>query len=418
MRTLSGMMLAALIGLTTGCGKSDSPATPTAPTADPNKPEPAPPKDDPKKAGSTPGANPAPPAPPTAGWEMDPAKHVLSTTPVAGKVGGEAFTPEASLFDRTLALRVQKPVVMHRAVEIALSPEQLAAGGKIVVRPDQKEGPDVPQVSIETPGPAGAAPAVTVYPNGYALTLELKKDHNQYTGRLCLALPDKEKSYLCGGFAATRVRAADTPPGPDDVPFVQGKVTVAGASRPVVQVGYVGVEADGKFPLVVIDLPFSMTGRFSFADLGGGRVSSLATPTEAAPYGRYEHSRLPPARYLVFARVADGPAVWRWLTVGPDTRSEADFTLDPTKAGGLEVRVPADTIAKVHLAPADDPARPIDTKLFLAIALSLGLGAEQKGGTAKFENLGPGVYEVRAGDLTGTAEVKAGQTAKVELKKK
>src|SRR5690348_1012213 len=99
MRTLSGMILAVLIGLTTGCGKSDSPAPPTTPPADPNKPEAAPPKDDPKKQGSTPGAN------PTAGWEMDPAKHAIPTGPVAGKLHGAAFQPDVQIETDALRFR-------------------------------------------------------------------------------------------------------------------------------------------------------------------------------------------------------------------------------------------------------------------------------------------------------------------------
>ena len=69
----------------------------------------------------------------------------------------------------------------------------------------------------------------------------------------------------------------------------------------------------------------------------------------------------------------------------------------------------------VSAAPAED-GKPWDANL-PAVAHALGLQAEPKDNKATFAKLAPGRYEVRAGDLSGTAEVKAGETAKVELKK-
>ena len=60
----------------------------------------------------------------------------------------------------------------------------------------------------------------------------------------------------------------------------------------------------------------------------------------------------------------------------------------------------------------------IPPELFTIVAFSLDLEKDVKDAGAKFEKLGPGMYEVRAGEFTATAEVKVGQTTKVELKKK
>jgi hypothetical protein len=413
------MILAAAVGLVLGCGGSNSPppAEPKTPLADPPAPQPQPgptppPGGDPGKA-----ARPA-----TTGWEMDPAKHVPPTSPVAGKIGGEPVTAEVALFDHTLTFRLLKPDAPQRAIGVVLAPEQLKdpAGVRLVVRPDQKDGPDVPRVTVETPPPPGTTtPAITAFSNGYALTLEMKKEKNRYTGTVCLALPDDAKSYMTGTFAVTRVRGGDTPPGPDDLPLVQGKVTVTGADAPVVVAGYVGagVGADGQPVQGQIDQMFATKGLYSYAEFADGRVSGFATPTDAAPHGRYEHTRLAPLRYLVYARVNGGPAAWKWLAVGSESQVAADFALDAGKTGAVEVQVPAGA-DEVRLAPADDAGKPLEPGLFLAASFVLDLAAKTKDGKAAFAKLGPGRYEVRAGDLSDVVEVKPGETAKIELKKK
>src|SRR5262249_9036914 len=62
---------------------------------------------------------------------------------------------------------------------------------------------------------------------------------------------------------------------------------------------------------------------------------------------RYEHSRLAPGRYLVFASiVGGGPMAWKWVTVTPTTTMTVDFTLDPMQVGGLEVGAPLEALGK------------------------------------------------------------------------
>lgn len=435
MRIVSGMIFAAVVGLTAGCGgptSSQSGEQKTALADDSNKPAPspqsqpaAPPQDTPEK----PTPPPSPPASsPTAGWEMDTARHVIPNVPVAGKVAGESFAPEASLFDQILAFRILKPGAPQRMIEVTLTPDlwKDPAGFRIVIKPDQKEGPEVPRVALgtepTTPDPSSSL-KLTYYPMGYALTLEMKKqEKNRYLGRICLAIPDDAKSFLVGEFTVSRIRSPETPPGPDDAPFVQGKLTVTGGSAtPQIQVGYVGAGPNEQFIQGQLDLQFSGKNLSTFYDFGEGRVTSLAGPTDNATHGRYEHTRLHPTRYLVYGRLAGGPTVWKWLTVEPNSQLTEDFALDASKFGKLSVVVPAGFAGDVRLAPVDDPSKPLPVGLFVASSVVLGLDAKPKDGAATFENLGPGRYEVRAGDagdLTATVEIKPGSNEKVELKKK
>jgi hypothetical protein len=81
------------------------------------------------------------------------------------------------------------------------------------------------------------------------------------------------------------------------------------------------------------------------------------------------------------------------------------------------VQVPADAKGKVLLAPADDPAKPaLEADLFQALAAQvIRKDAEIVAGRAKVTDLGPGKYEVRAGDLRGFVDVVPGKTVDLVL---
>lgn len=420
MRTVSGMMLAAAVGLAAGCGGGADPKPQPAvevkaPAEGGDKAAP-PAKDDPKPDVPTPP--PQPPAP-TAAWEMDPAKHLIPTAPPAGKVAGAAFAPEAEFQGDTLRFRVADKDGAERAVSLTFTADKakaVAGGLKLTVRPDQLAGPDVPTVLIESPPPKAGAPAgVTQLANGYALTLDLgKRASGKLPGKVYLSLPGDEKDFLAGTFAADWVRPTTELPGPDDAPFVQGKVTLAGGDA-AVKVGYVGLPTPADAASDFVQTGFVGKG-WARSDSMKPRATLVVAAPSAGEPARYEHTQLPPARYLVYAAIADGgPVAWKWVAVGPGAAVTADFALDPKQVGKLDVKVPAGTAAKVQLVPADEPGQTIPPTLAVGIALSLGLEATPKDGAAAFDKLGPGRYEVRAGDLTETVEVKAGQTAKVDL---
>jgi hypothetical protein len=117
----------------------------------------------------------------------------------------------------------------------------------------------------------------------------------------------------------------------------------------------------------------------------------------------------------VFASLPNGPAAWKWVAVEPGAQLTADFTLDASKTGGLEVTLPAGTPGPVYLVPADDPARPLPDPQVPTAAFTLGLTADPKDNKATFPKLAPGKYEVRAGELAAVVDVAAGKTETVEL---
>ena len=435
MRIVSGMMLATAIGLTLGCGSSAPPPsetkpTPASETPTTNTPVSHPQKDEtptptPPTKESIPGKMiPVPVPAPTASWEMDTAKHQIPSIPVTGKLAGATFTPEVQFLSDSLRFRILKDGIPERQLTIQFSPERaktLASGLKLVVKPEQPNGPDVPTVLAEFPPPKSGETGAVGYANGYAMTLELgKRQKDKLPGSIYLSLPgEPAHEFLAGTFTAEWVRPVTEPPGADDAPFIIGKVTIAAATKAQLKVGYVGLPKAGDFAIDALQMPFVDAGRWARSDFYRPRMTTLIaadSPTNAA---RYEHTKLPPCRYLVYAAIADGgPAVWKWVNLAPDAQITADLAIDPAKVGSLEVTVPADMKGKIQLAPADDPKTPIPPDLFLGISVSLGLQHAIEKGPVKFEKLMPGHYEVHAGDLSGVVEIKAGETAKLDLKKK
>ena len=418
-RTIFAGVLAAGLAFALGCG---SKSEPTLPKVDLNgaKPEPG---ETPKPPDPNAGAPKVDP-PKAAAWEIDQAKHAIPAAPVKGSIAGVEVTPEVQVEGAELTFRVLKAgtPIPERSLKLNLAP-RLVAGQppppvldrKWAVKFDGEPGPNAPEIWREV---AGKNPHV--YPSGYALTLELgPRKAGKVAGKIYLSLSDDEKTFLAGTFEAAYTRPHTEKPGPDDAPYVAGEVTVIGAKPDAeVRVGYCGFLPDGQFATrelaIAIDPKSAELAQWTRDETG--KSTLVAGDGKARPF-RYEHTKLAPGRYLISAAVVGGPAVWKWVEVPAGGTLAENLTLDATKTGGVEVSVPADVKGKVHLAPADDPARPpLPADLFTAVAFqSVRQDADIAGGKALVKNLAPGKYEVRAGDLRGFVDVTAGKTAEFAL---
>lgn len=426
MRIVSGMMLAASLVWAAGCGGSSEPTGESKPLNNPSPGGTAAPVDPGNTGGTTaqldPGKKGTPPAPTAAvAWEMDPAKHVVPSAPVSGKLANGDFKPEAQFQGDTLAFRMLKDGTVEREITLRFSPGQAKTateGLKFTVSQEKTAGPNVPVVTASFPAKKAGESNVIQYEGGYALTLELgKRNGDALPGKIFLSLPGDSKDVMAGTFTAEWIRPFSEPPGAEDVPFVQGKVTVTGATaKSQVRVGYGAEPKAGEVVNDSLEMQFVGAGMWMRSGHAKPRASVLVAAEDAAKSGRYEHTRLPPGRYLLYAGVTDGPLVWKWVNVPADGKLTVDFALDAPKAGKLEVAVPAGTTGKVQLAPADET--PVPANLFFTLASFLDLEADVKDNGAKFDKLGVGRYEVKCGELSGVVEIKVNETAKLELKKK
>lgn len=419
-RTIFAILLAAGLALALGCGSKPEPTPAPAPEGNPAPPGPAPtPSPEPK--GGTPKAE----TPPVV-WELDQAKQAIPIAPVRGRVKGADFVPTAVQLERgELAFQVMKAgtPAPERVVKLNLAPMRVPGqplpqltGREWKVKLDAEPGAAVPELWIEVPGKNPF-----FLQSGYAMTLELgpRKD-GKVAGKIALSLPDEEKTVLAGTFEAAAPRAPAEKPGPDEVPYVTGAVSVTGAKPDAqVRVAYAGFGPMGVADFRELQLPFDANPPDLAPwtrDEETKRIALVAGDGKAHPF-RYEYVKLAPGRYLLSAAVVGGPAVWKWVDVPADGKLTENFALDATKAGSVEVTVPAGVTGKVFLAPADDPAKPpLQDDLFRALFYqTVRREVEIAGGKALVKDLGPGKYEVRAGELRGFADVAAGKTAELKL---
>lgn len=405
-RVLGIVGLAGLFGALIGCGAKPA-ATSSPPPAAPLNVEPV--------AKGQPSA----PNTPDSGsaHEMDPTKHVIAQRPVSGQLKGKAFNPDrVEIEGNRLIFRQGKDFFADLSIEVILDNNKVAADGlKLVAKPTQKWSDGIPTLLAAATTGKGL-PDSKFINDGYAMTLELGKvEKGKSSGKVYLCLPDAEKSFLVGTFTAERKRSISDPPTPEDVPFIQGTVSPPLKKGQEVSVGYVGLPTGSDKPIS------DGVGGKAFDSGSGGGVRSTTFSPRTATFRvekftpQFDFTHLPPGRYLVYARIKDGPAAWNWTDVAAGAQVATDIKLDAVKMGTVEVKLPASE-SDVRLVPTDLGTPSPGDRFLDQLVYSLNFEAEAKDGIATIKNVPVGNYQVRAGRLRGTVEVTADKTATVELK--
>lgn len=355
---------------------------------------------------------------------LDPAKHVIPSASVIGTVAGAPFVPNASIEGDELIFRTVKMGTNDADREIRLKLGSSAdphpfENRKLTITQDMAVGPEVPEVLVEAP-----TGKLHLYPNGYGLTLELgSRQDGKLPGKIYLCLPGDEKSMLAGVFRADYPRQPTEAPGPADLPYIKGLVNVIGAvPNTTLRVGFVGypssevgsADAELREPVTPI--------RWTQSDRTKPPVTTLIAGDGKNTPSRYEFSKLPTGRYLVFAVLAPaGPVAWKWVTILPGESHTVDLTIDTTQTGGVEVSAPLEAVKTVQIVPADKPdLRMHDSTLFAICNLQLGQFGLEKPIIARkalYKHLTPGQYEVKAGGQTRVVEIIAGKTLELDFEK-
>jgi hypothetical protein len=290
---------------------------------------------------------------------------------------------------------------------------------KLTIQQNLPPGPQVPEIWLKS-----TKDNLNLYPNGYALTLQVGTRENwKLPGNIYLCLPDEEKTVLAGTFFAAFPRQPIEPPGPEDLPYIKGSVTVIGAaSTNGVRVGYIVDERPGIFSMGSADLTLGEIATsvgWVRNESDKPRVTMLLPGDGKQVSCRYEHSKLTTGRYLVYASLLpDGPITWKWVAVLPGETHSIDLTLDATQTGGIEIIAPVEAVKNVEMAPADKPGfHQLDPSMFTACAWQFGLDKPIIARKAVFKNLAPGRYEVRAAGQTRIVEIVAGKKIELEFDK-
>jgi len=402
MKSLRRVVWVGLLALS-GCGKGEpAPATPAT-----------------NAAGADAAAQPpAPVGVPSAAvdpHQLDPAKQVLPATPVSGRLNGKPFEPTVTYASGELAFRRMPTAAGESESSIVLKVPVGTA--KFLVQPDRAAGDAVPRIDTFTM--LGDKPNLQSYLNGYGLTLELGTvSQGKVSGKIALALPDDAKSWIAGTFTADVLRLPGELPSADEAPYLQGTIAYAGERTGELEIGRIAAPGGS---VTVENVSLTLEG-------AGPRLTRAESPKPSAAIVtasgelRYEHTRLTPGRTLIWAKLSSGPATWKWVTVGPDTKADVPLTLDAKAQGSAKVKLPKDVTGVVRLLPVDDDAEaePIPET---ALAFALKLEAAPNAGSAAFPMVPAGNYRVtvtKPGEalafLSDAIAVVAGKETALELK--
>lgn len=386
--------------LAIGCQdkKPDGPA----PAGDPPTAETPATTETPAAVTATATPTPAPPAP----------------SPVAGTIEGKPFRPTTISMEGLNA----GPLLMFRQPEgpgevsiqfllpvpegEKLEGREWTFGGKIedpvltVMKPQQEQG-------------------TNIFGPDYSMTLRITKHtRDSVEGVIDLTVKNPAGTALKGAFRGAYRKSPTAPLGPDDAPYVQGKITVNGAKKTEkLGAGYVGVGADGKPYFNEASFPVTI-GEVGYVPIPAlEKPSQLSWLASTADGITYRHLNVPPGDYLVYVRRDSVMSAWKGVQLKEGDQKTVDLTIDPAATGEVVVTL-----------PPSDAKGPGETSLALvptgADLPALGLGSEHhfnvatvKMGetTVKVSGIPAGKYRAVRGTDSAEVEVVAGKSVAVTL---
>jgi len=143
-------------------------------------------------------------SPPPAGWTMNLAKMKIPDTPVAGKLCGLDFKPEAIKWEptvKTVKLVIGKGVIPEQSITLFffLKKDESLENRTYEVS-DKKLGAGAPHVHWRSKQPDGKAKFSSAA-GRYSMKLEFgTKSEGEIPVRIYLSLPDEDKSWIAGTF--------------------------------------------------------------------------------------------------------------------------------------------------------------------------------------------------------------------------
>src|SRR5262245_6306107 len=141
--------------------------------------------------------------------------------------------------------------------------------------------------------------------------------------------------------AGTKEKSPFDPLGPEDAPYIAGKVTLKGnkAEQETLTAGFVGMGADGKPHSNLAGFPVQTGLRASTTS--GTYAPQLTSLTNDEKTGAaYRHVKVPPGDYLVYVQRNDVMFAYKRVKVKEGDQLTNDLTVDLSTAGDLVVTLP------------------------------------------------------------------------------
>jgi hypothetical protein len=334
--------------------------------------------------------------------------------PLDGSIEGKPFHPQVVSMDGWFVVFRQTEGAGETTIQFLLPAQEGAnlggrewtLGGKIddpvvvLTRPDRKDPTDV-------------------FGPDYTMTFRVtRQTRESVEGVIDLAVTKPAGTALKGAFKAAYHKSPTAPLGPDDAPYVQGKIVVKAAKKTEkLAAGYVGVGADGKpyfneagFP---VDIGKVLSSNTECPEKPS-QVSWLSSTEDAITY---RHLNVPPGDYLVYVRRDTIMSAWKRLSLKEGEQRTLDLTIDPATTGEVVVTLP-DSDAK---GPGETSLSLVPNKADLP---ELGLGSEHYFNVAtvkmgekmvKVSGIPAGKYRAVRGADEAEVEVAAGKSVAVTL---
>jgi hypothetical protein len=337
--------------------------------------------------------------------------------PVTGMIKGQPFTPDNIVLEGTrLAFKKGKEFFADQEITIELPYKE----GDQLQGKEWKLGgnPGDPAVTVSTKAGDNAPDTKFVFGPEYTATVRFtKQTSTTVEGTIDLQVKNPGNTFLRGTFTAAVKKSPFAPLGPEDAPYVHGKIVLKGNMKQEKLVaGFVGMGTDGKphsnsagYPVTVGVRGFVTSSTFA------PQLTSLTSSEQDGV--AYRHVTMPPGDYLVYVQRNEIMFTYKRVKVKEGDQLTVDLTVDPSTAGDLVVTLPA-TQAK---ASAESFVSLIP---FGGDLPNLGPGSEHyfrvatvKPGETKVTVSGvpAGSYWAVFGTLRNEVQVVAGKSAQVTL---
>jgi hypothetical protein len=372
-----------------------------------------------RKAEPTPGVAVQPENPPPKGdrGAPEPGPGDPSAAPVAGRILGTPFKPDAAKLEGTrLEFRTGKDFIADGSISLDVP---AVPGGKYEGKTWTFNGEfQAPVVFVNTrTGKDGLGVNEIVFGKDHTLTLTISKQtKTTISGTIDLKVKSLKDTHLTGAFTAEARKAATDPLDADDAPYVRGEIKFAGfLPEEMILAGFAGKGADGKEYSNSVGMPLYKDGKA----VGGSGTSTTFAPQLTTLMGadkqapEYRHTHLPPGDYVVYVKVGAVVAAWKRLTVKTGDTTTVDLTVDPKTFGEVTVTIPAEEAKAVSefpliLIPAGMP----ELRSHYAFQAA-DVKKDQTAVTVK--GVPAGKYRAVRGESEAEVEVVAGKSAAVTL---
>ncbi|HEX3799121.1 MAG TPA: hypothetical protein VH413_10510 [Verrucomicrobiae bacterium] len=149
---------------------------------------------------------------PKAVWKLNLAEAVIPDAPAKGKLHGVDFKAEMVLFQNDfLTLRQDSGLARQFVISVPLKSGEMLPGKSLEVYSTNTISQ--PRIGLNWKSDSGQPPGAQTFTKGYAMKLEFgtATPDGSIPGKIYLALPDTEQSFVAGTFEIGSKKAAGQP---------------------------------------------------------------------------------------------------------------------------------------------------------------------------------------------------------------